>query len=198
MTKTRKGVGDRRLAEPCFAMQNAPRSGRTRRGGRWGKEAFLPPKGAAPEHRARRRGSARKSDVQTMLGASSPSENARGGCRGWPCLLGRWTSHKRMPGLFCTPGANRLIYPLYEPIAKNREPFAASLEDGDPAPPCPTLPLPPAKKKERPACLQAGRRRQEGAGRLDARRPRRAGAESSRRSSAPLARVGMVLISSFC
>src|SRR3989344_7647066 len=25
ITKTRKGVGDRRLAEPCFAMQNAPR-----------------------------------------------------------------------------------------------------------------------------------------------------------------------------
>src|SRR3989344_2538246 len=29
-----------------------------------------------------------------------------------------------------------------------------------PRAPCPTLPLPPAKKKERPACLQAGRRRQ--------------------------------------
>ena len=150
MTKTRKGVGDRRLAEPCFAMQNAPRSGRTRRGGRCGKESFLPPKGAAPEHRTRRSGSARKSDAQTMLGASSPSENARGGCRGWPCLLGRWTSHKRMPGLFCTPGANRLIYPLYEPITKNLEPFAAKGRR-----PRASLPDPsatPAKKKERPAC----------------------------------------------
>ena len=190
MTKTRKGVGDRRLAEPCFAMQNAPRSGRTRRGGRWGKESFLPPKGAAPEHRARRRGSARKSDAQTMLGASSPSENARGGCRGWPCLLGRWTSHKRMPGLFCTPGANRLIYPLYEPITKNLEPFAAKGRR-----PRASLPDPsatPAKKKERASPWQGAR------GGLDARRPRRAGAESSRRLSAPLARVGMVLISSFC
>src|SRR3989338_399219 len=84
MTKTRKGVGDRRLAEPCFAMQNAPRSGRTRRGGGWGKGGpgaggggrraggrgvgargghwprGKQKKGAAPEHRARRRGSARK------------------------------------------------------------------------------------------------------------------------------------------
>jgi len=197
MTKTRKGVGDRRLAEPCFAMQNAPRSGRTRRGGRWGKESFLPPKGAAPEHRARRRGSARKSDAQTMLGASSPSENARGGCRGWPCLLGRWTSHKRMPGLFCTPGANRLIYPLYEPITKSLEPFAATKWTATPR----SLPDPSAtpRKKERKACLSAGMAKTAGsAGRLDARRPRRAGAESSRRSSAPLARVGMVLISSFC
>src|SRR3990167_2373237 len=29
-------------------------------------------------------------------------------------------------------------------------------KDGDPAPPCPTLPLPPAKKKERPACRRQG------------------------------------------
>ena len=69
-------------------------------------------------------------------------------------------------------------------------------KDGDPAPPCPTLPLPPAKKKERPACPcppagGAGRAKTAGsAGKLDARRPRRASAESSRRSSAPLARGG--------
>ena len=162
MTKTRKGVGDRRLAEPCFAMQNAPRSGRTRRGGRWGKESFLPPKGAAPEHRARRRGSARKSDAQTMLGASSPSENARGGCRGWPCLLGRWTPTNECPGclIFLEPIGSYTRYMSRLQRVLSRSPP----KDGDPAPPCPTLPLPPAKKKERPACLQAGRRRQEARG----------------------------------
>ncbi len=147
MTETRKGVGDRRLAEPCPAMLGAPRSGRTRRGGRWGKESFLPPKGAVPEHRARRRGSARKSAAQTMLGASSPSENARGGCRGWPCLLGRWTPANRCPGfpILLEPiGSYTRYMSRFQRVLSRSPP-----KDGDPAPPCPTLPLPPAKKKER-------------------------------------------------
>ena len=100
--------------------------------------------------------------------------------------FGALDPHKRMPGLSYLPRANRLIYPLYEPITKSLEPFAAKGRR-----PRATLPDPSAtpRKKERKACLpQAWRRRQESAGRLDARRPRRAGAESSRRSSAPLAR----------
>ena len=195
MTKTRKGVGDRRLAEPCFAMQNAPRSGRTRRGGRWGRESFLPPKGAAPEHRARRRGSARKSDAQTMLGASSPSENARGGCRGWPCLLGRWTPTNECPGclIFLEPIGSYTRYMSRLQRVLSRSPP----KDGDPAPPCPTLPLPPAKKKERPACRRHGE---------DGRRARGGSmpavlggrAPSHRGALARLWRAGMVLISSFC
>src|SRR3990167_8598020 len=89
-----------------------------------------------------------------------PEADAEGGLVFW----GVGPPTNECQGRSYPPRANRLIYPLYEPIAKNREPFAASLEDGDPAPPCPTLPLPPAKKKERPACLQAGRRRQEARG----------------------------------
>src|SRR3989344_3515635 len=115
-----------------------------------------------------------------------PEADAEGGLVFW----GVGPPTNECPGRSYPPRANRLIYPLYEPIAKNREPFAASLEDGDPAPPCPTLPLPPAKKKERPACLQAGRRRQEGAGGVGARRPRRGGAGAAGRARGALARGG--------
>src|SRR3989338_572388 len=86
-------------------------------------------------------------------GGGPPRESAGGGGGGWPCLLGRWTSHKRMPGLFCTPRANRLIYPLYEPIIKSIEPFAATGRRPRATPPPPSA---TPRQKERKGCLSAG------------------------------------------
>ena len=87
--QTWRGVGDRRLAEPCPAMLGAPRSGRTRRGGPWGEGPVLPPKQTGARAPAPQCGSARKSAKPRHLGPSSPSGNVRGGCRGWTPWAGR-------------------------------------------------------------------------------------------------------------
>ena len=81
--------------------------------------------------------------------------------------FGALDPHKRMPGLSYLPRANRLIYPLYEPITKSLEPFAAKGRR-----PRATLPDPSAtpRKKERKACLLAGRAKTAG-GRGEARCP---------------------------
>ena len=60
----------------------------------WGEDSFLPPKQNGARAPAPQGESARKRAKPRHLGASSPSGNVRGGCRGWTPR--RWTIPKRM------------------------------------------------------------------------------------------------------
>ena len=95
--KTRKGVVRAGWVSPvplCGMRSEAEHEPRRS----WGEDSFLPPNSLAPEPPARRRAMARRSAKPRHLGASSPSGNVRGECRGWtPLDQGRkiveWERH---------------------------------------------------------------------------------------------------------
>ena len=69
--KTRKGVGWAGWSSPAETRWS------------WGKDSFLPPNSLLPSPPLRRAEMARISRKPRHLGASSPSGNVRGECRGW-------------------------------------------------------------------------------------------------------------------